>query len=133
MTTSISALPAGAALDGTEVLPVDQSGTTVKVTTQAIANLTPIVENTTLRTLSAVDNGHLIYFTNGSNITLNMAGSLGVFSCAGVQEGAGQIVFTANGQTMTVAGGLTKTASAGATFLIVSRVSGTFYVSGTLA
>lgn len=92
-----------------------------------------VVETGTSRTLSAADNGRAIHFTNGSAITLSMAGSLGPFSCTVLQEGAGAITFAANSQTMTVAGGLTKTAYAGAMATILSRASGTFWISGTLA
>lgn len=35
----LSALPAGTTLDGSEVVPVDQGGTTIKTTTQDVANL----------------------------------------------------------------------------------------------
>jgi len=92
-----------------------------------------ILDSSTSRTLSAGDNGAIISFTSGSAITLNMAGSLGAFNCAILQEGAGQITFAANGQTMTVAGGMTKTDSAGSAALVLSRASGTFFISGTLA
>lgn len=44
----ISALPSGSTLDGTEVVPIVQSSSTVKVTTQAIANLTSLASGATL-------------------------------------------------------------------------------------
>ena len=90
-----------------------------------------IVDNTTSRTLSSGDNASIIHFTSGSAITLNMAGSLGPFQCCVLQEGAGNITFTANSQTMTVYGG-TKTAGQGAMVTILSRASGTFFISGAV-
>ena len=90
-----------------------------------------IVDNTTSRTLSAGDNASIIHFTSGSAITLNMAGSLGAFQCCVLQEGAGQVTFGANSQTLTVYGG-TKTAGQGAMVTILSRASGTFFISGAV-
>lgn len=92
-----------------------------------------ITDATTTRTLSATDNGCVIYFTNSGAITLSMAGSLGAFSCTVLQGAAGQITFAANSQTMTVANSATKTSGAGAMALILSPASGTFLISGTLA
>ena len=92
-----------------------------------------VVDTTIARTLSITDNGKWIHFTNAAAITLSMAASLGEFKCWVLQEGAGDITFSANGQTMTVAGGFTKTAYVGAPALIISRTSGTFWISGTLA
>ena len=109
--------------------------TPTSVTSDAylLSSSASIVDTTTARTLSASDNGKWIHFTNAGAITLSMAGSLGEFNCAVLQEGAGKITFGANSQTMTVAGGFTKTAYAGAAALIISRASGTFWISGTLA
>ncbi len=91
-----------------------------------------ITDSTTSRTLSAGDNGCVLYFTNSGTITLSMAGSLGAFSCTILQGAAGQVLFAANSQTMTVQGSFTKTASVGAMALILSPASGTFFISGSL-
>ena len=93
-----------------------------------------ITDSSTARTLSAGDNGTVLYFTSASAITLSMASSLGAgFSCTVLQGAAGQITFAANSQTMTVAGGLTKTAYVGATALILEPAANVFFISGTLA
>lgn len=93
-----------------------------------------VTETGTTRTLSATDNGVVLYFTNGSGITLSMASGLGAgFSCVVLQGGAGQVTFSANSQTMTVAGGLTKTAYVGAMATIIAAAANTFFISGTLA
>jgi hypothetical protein len=56
--TKISALPVASALDGTEAVPVVQSGSTVRTTTQHIADLVPAP---TAAAVSIVDAGS--YFT----------------------------------------------------------------------
>ena len=87
----ISALPASTTpLTGAEVLPVVQSGVTKQV---SVTNLTSgktvastgyqlesggiITESGTTRTLSATDNGKVIYCTSGSAVTINCAAGLG--------------------------------------------------------
>lgn len=112
---------------------LDTPSDDLSATAYKLASGGKLVETGTSRTLSASDNGRQICFTNAGAITLNMAGSLGAFDCSIVQEGAGQITFAANSQTMTVAGGFTKTHSAGAMAVITSRASGTFFISGMLA
>ena len=93
-----------------------------------------ITDATTARTLSAGDNGKVLYFTNAAAITLTLAASLGVgFACTVVQGAAGQVTFAAGGQTMTIAGGLTKTASVGAMASVLAPAANTFFVAGTLA
>ena len=59
----ISALTAASALAGTEVLPVVQSSETKKATITQILTGQLITEATTTRTLSATDNGKIIYCT----------------------------------------------------------------------
>lgn len=93
-----------------------------------------ITDATTSRILSSGDNGRVLYFTSTSDVTLSMASGLGKgFSCAVIQGAAGQIIFAANSQTMTVAGGFTKTSSAGAMASVIAPAANVFFVSGALA
>jgi hypothetical protein len=144
----ISGLPASTTpLAGTEVLPIVQSGTTKQV---SVANLTAgrpisttgyqlgsggiITEATTSRTLSATDNGKVIYCTSGSAVTIETATSLGVgFSCVVIQGGAGQVEITQGAGTTRVAfGAAYKSAGQYAAISILSPVADTFVVSGNI-
>jgi hypothetical protein len=111
---------------------LDSPSDSLLADTYKVSSAGHIHDSSTSRTLSAGDNGVFIHFSSGSAITLSMAGSLGAFACTVIQEGAGQITFAANAQTMTVAGSNTKTAGAAAMATIVSRTSGTFLIDGRL-
>ncbi len=146
--TKISALTgASTPLAGTEVLPIVQGGATVKV---SVTNLTSgksvpatgfqlesggiIADATTSRTLSASDNGKVIYCTSSSAVTITTALSLGAgFSCMVIQGGAGQITF-AQGTSTTLAsyGSFLKTAGQYAVVSVVSPVANTFILGGNL-
>ena len=134
-------------LAGTEELPLVQSGVTKKV---SAANLTAgrsisttgyqlgssgiITETTTTRTLSATDNGKVIYCTSGSAITIDTASGLGAgFSCVIIQGGAGQITVQQGGGTTLVSfGSLVKAAGQYATISVLCPVADTFLLSGNL-
>ena len=90
---------------------------------------------TTTRTLSAADNGKVIYFTSDSAITVNTATGLGAgFSCTVIQGGLGQITVTAASGTSVVSyGSFTKTAGRYAAVSILCPVADTFYLNGDLA
>jgi len=94
-----------------------------------------ITESGTTRTLSATDNGKVIYFTSGSSITVTTATSLGAgFSCVLIQGGAGQITVNQGASTTLVSyGAMYKTAGQYATINILCPVADTFYVSGQTA
>ena len=144
----ISALTAASTpLAGTEVLPIVQGGSTVKV---SVTNLTSgksvpatgfqlesggiITESGTTRTLSATDNGKVIYCTSGSAVTITTATGLGAgFSCMVIQGGAGQIT-VAQGTSTTLAsyGSFLKTAGQYALVSVVSPVADTFILGGNL-
>ena len=134
-------------LAGTEVLPIVQSGATKKV---SVTNLTSgksvpstgfqlesggvITESGTSRTLSATDNGKVIYCTSGSAVTITTATGLGAgFSCMVIQGGAGQITF-AQGSSTTLAsyGSFLKTSGQYAVTSVVSPVADTFILGGNL-
>lgn len=137
-------------LAGTEVAPVVQSGTTKKATVLDFTNGIPITpqkvnsgayeisssavvtESGTSRTLSAADNGKVIYCTSGSAITINTASGLGAgFSCTMIQGGAGQIT-VAQGSSTTLASysAFYKSAGQYAAMTLVCPVANTFILAG---
>lgn len=112
----ISELNDASALTGTELLPIVQSSQTKKVT---VAELTSdrvvdakgytvnssavITESGTTRTLSASDNGKIIYCTSSSAVTITTASGLGTgFSCSIIQGGTGQITVSQGSSTTLV-------------------------------
>lgn len=143
----ISALPASTTpLAGTEVLPIVQSGVTKQV---SVTNLTSgktvpstgftleaggiITESGTSRTLSATDNGKVIYCTSGSAVTINCNAGLGAgFSCTIIQGGAGKVTVAANGQTLVSYSSLFSTMGQYAVISLICPVANTFYAAGNL-
>jgi len=143
----ISGLPAATTpVAGTEVLPIVQSGVTKKV---AISDLTSgrpvastgyqlesggiITEATTARTLSATDNGKIIYCTSGSATTVTCAAGLGAgFSCTIIQGGAGKVTVAAGGQTLVSYSSLFSTMGQYAVISLVCPVANTFVAAGNL-
>ena len=143
----ISALPASTTpLTGAEVLPVVQSGVTKQV---SVTNLTSgktvaatgyqlesggiITESGTTRTLSATDNGKVIYCTPGSAVTINCAAGLGAgFSCTIIQGGAGKVTVAANGQTLVSYSSLFSTMGQYAVISLICPVANTFLAAGNL-
>ena len=144
----ISALPASTTpLTGAEVLPIVQSGVTKQV---SVTNLTSgktvastgyqlesggiITESTTARTLSAADNGKVIYCTNGSATTITTAASLGAgFSCTIVQGGAGKVTVAQGASTTLVSySSLYSTMGQYAVISLICPVADTFLAAGNL-
>ena len=143
----ISALPASTTpLTGAEVLPVVQSGVTKQV---SVTNLTSgktvastgyqlesggiITESGTTRTLSATDNGKVIYCTSGSAVTINCAAGLGAgFSVTIIQGDAGKVTVAANGQTLVSYSSLFSTMGQYAVISLVCPVANTFVAAGNL-
>lgn len=93
-----------------------------------------ITESGTTRTLSAADNGKVIYCTSGSAVTITTATGLGAgFSCMVIQGGAGQITFAQGTSTTRVSyGAFYKTAGQYAVVSVVSPVADTFVLGGNL-
>lgn len=133
-------------LAGTEVLPIVQSSSTVKV---SVDNLTTgktissigyqlgsggiITESGTTRTLSATDNGKVIYCTSGSAVTVNCASGLGAgFSCTIIQGGAGKVTVAPNSQTLVSYNSLFSTMGQYAVISLVCPVANTFVAAGNL-
>ena len=143
----ISALPASTTpLTGAEVLPIVQSGVTKQV---SVTNLTSgktvaatgyqlesggiITESGTTRTLSAADNGKVIYCTSGSAVTINCAVDLGAgFSVTIIQGGAGKVTVAANGQTLVSYSSLFSTMGQYAVISLITPVANTFVAAGNL-
>ncbi len=143
----ISGLPASTTpLAGTEVLPIVQGGTTKQV---SVTNLTSgktvpatgytleaagiLTEATTSRTLSATDNGKIIYCTSGSTTTVTCAAGLGAgFSCTIVQGGAGKVTVAAGGQTLVSYSSLFSTMGQYAVISLICPVANTFVAAGNL-
>ena len=92
-----------------------------------------ITEAGTTRTLTAADNGVVIYCTSGSAVTINCAASLGAgFSCTIVQGGAGKVTVAANGQTLVSYGSFFSTLGQYAVISLVCPVANTFLAAGNL-
>ena len=129
----ISALPAVTVLDGTEPLPLVQSGVTKKATVSQVLTGQLITETGTTRTLSATDNGKIIYCTNGSAVTINCAAGLGVgFNVTIIQGGAGKVTVAANGQTLVSYSSLFSTMGQYAVISLIAPVANTFVAAGNL-
>jgi hypothetical protein len=145
--SKISGLPASTTpLTGTEVLPIVQGTTTKKV---SVTNLTSgktvasigyqleangiITDATATRTLSATDNGKIIYCTSGSATTITCAAGLGAgFSCTIIQGGAGKVTVAAGGQTLVSYSSLFSTMGQYAVISLIAPVANTFIAAGNL-
>ena len=143
----ISGLPAATTpVAGTEVLPIVQSGATKKV---SITDLTSgktvpstgftlesggiITESGTTRTLSASDNGKVIYCTSSSAVTINCASGLGAgFSVTIIQGGTGKVTVAPNSQTLVSYSSLFSTMGQYAVISLIAPVANTFVAAGNL-
>lgn len=129
----ISALTAASALTGVEELPVVQSAETKKATVTQILTGQIITESGTTRTLSATDNGKIIYCTSGSAVTITCASGLGAgFNCTIIQGGAGKVTVAAGGQTLVSYSSLFSTMGQYAVISLVCPVANTFVAAGNL-
>jgi len=87
-----------------------------------------ITESGTSRTLSAADNGKVIYCTSGSAVTITCATGLGAgFSCTIIQGGAGKVAATLNSYS-----GLLSTMGQYAVISLFSPVANSFIAAGNL-
>lgn len=92
-----------------------------------------ITESGTTRTLSAADNGKVIYCTSGSAVTITCATGLGVgFSCTIIQGGAGKVTVAAGAATLASYSGLYSTMGQYAVVSAISPVADTFILAGNL-
>lgn len=93
-----------------------------------------ITESGTTRTLSAADNGKVIYCTSGSAVTITTAAGLGAgFSCTIIQGGAGKVTVS-QGASTTLASysSLYSTMGQYAVISLLCPVADTFIAAGNL-
>jgi hypothetical protein len=84
-------------------------------------------------TLSASDNGKILYVTDATAFTLNCAAGLGKgFSCTIIQGGAGKVTVAANGQTLQSYSGLYSTMGQYAVISLICPAANTFIAAGNL-
>ena len=120
-------------LTGVEVLPVVKGGATEKVSVSQIMTGMIITEATTSRTLTATDNGQIIYCTSGSATTITCATGLGVgFNCTIIQGGAGKVTVAAGAATLVSYSSLFSTMGQYAVISLISPVADTFVAAGNL-
>lgn len=98
--------------------------------------LTPdgvVTESGTTRTLSADDNGKVIYCTSGSAVTITCATGLPVgFNCTVIQGGAGKVTLAAGAATLNSYSGLFSTMGQYAVVSLFSPVANSFIAAGNL-
>lgn len=130
----ISQLPAVTTpLALTEELPAVQSSTTKKVTVQQMLTGVIVTESGTTRTLSATDNGKIIYCTSSSAVTINCASGLGAgFNVTVIQGDTGKVTIAPNGQTLVSYSSLFSTMGQYAVISLVAPVANTFVAAGNL-
>jgi hypothetical protein len=129
----ISQLTAVTALDGTEPLPLVQSGVTKKATVSQVLTGQIVVEAGTSRTLAAGDNGKIIHCTSGSAVTITCATGLGVgFNATIIQGGAGKVTLAAGAATLNSYSALFSTMGQYAVISVVSVVADEFIAAGNL-
>ena len=129
----ISQLTAVTVLDGTEPLPLVQSGVTKKATVSQVLTGQLVTEAGTSRTLAAGDNGKIIYCTSGSAVTITCATGLGVgFNATVIQGGAGKVTLAAGAATLNSYSGLFSTMGQFAVVSVISPVADEFIAAGNL-
>jgi hypothetical protein len=92
-----------------------------------------ITEATATRTLSAGDNGKVIYCTSGSATTITCAVGLGAgFSCTIIQGGVGKVTLAAGAATLNSYSGLLSAMGQFAVISLISPVANQFIAAGNL-
>lgn len=103
---------------------------------QLAAPYVPVVitETGTSRTLTAGDNGTVIYCTSGSAVTITTAVGLGeAFNCTIIQGGAGKVTLAQGSSTTLVSySSLFSTMGQYAAVSVVCPVADTFVATGNL-
>ena len=117
----------------TEEVPAVQSGATKKVTVQQMLTGVIVTEAGTSRTLTAGDNGKIIYCTSGSAVTITCATGLPVgFNCTIIQGGAGKVTAAAGAAILNSYSGLFSTMGQYAVISLISPVADEFIAAGNL-
>ena len=137
----ISELPSAGEITGDEILPIVEDNETKKTTVAeltservvdakgySINNSAIITESGTTRTLSASDNGKIIYCTSSSAVTITTASGLGAgFTCSIIQAGTGQITIAQGSSTTLVnSNNYFKSLAQWSVLLILCPVADTF-------
>lgn len=92
-----------------------------------------VTEAGTTRTLSAADNGKIIYCTSGSAVTITCATGLGAgFSCTIIQGGSGKVTLASGAATLVSYNSLFSTMGQYAVISAISPVADTFLLAGNL-
>lgn len=116
-------------VDAAQVIAIPASGADAFIISAAGI----VTEAGTTRTLSAADNGKIIYCTSGSAVTINCAAGLGAgFSVTIIQGGAGKVTVAANSQTLVSYSSLFSTMGQYAVISLVCPVANTFVAAGNL-
>ena len=99
-------------------------------------SFTPTIttDATTTRTLSASDNGRILYFTSSSPITVTTASGLGAgFNCTIIQGGTGKVTVAEGASTTLVSySSLFSTMGQYAVISLVAPVADTIIAAGNL-
>jgi hypothetical protein len=99
-------------------------------------SFTPTIttDATTSRTLSAADNGRILYFTSSSPITVTTAAGLGAgFNCTIIQGGTGKVTVAQGASTTRVSySSLFSTMGQYAVISLIAPVANTFIAAGNL-
>lgn len=112
---------------------IDSTSGSVSAAAYKLKSSGIITEAGTTRTLSAGDNGKVIYCTSGSAVTITCATGLGAgFSCTIVQAGAGKVTVAAGAATLNSYGGFFSTIGQYAVISLISPVADSFIAAGNL-
>lgn len=117
-------------VDASQVIAIPASGADAFILSAAGI----VTESTTTRTLSASDNGKVIYCTSGSATTITTAAGLGAaFTCTIIQGGAGKVT-VAQGASTTLASysSLYSTMGQYAVISLICPVADVFIAAGNL-
>ena len=119
--------------DAAQTFTGDQTFADVLATGYELLSGGILTESGTTRTLSATDNGKIVYCTSGSATTITCASDLGAgFSVTIIQGGAGKVTVAAGGQTLVSYSSLFSTMGQYAVISLVSPVADTFVAAGNL-
>ena len=110
-----------------------QAGTTKKATISQVLTGQLITEAGASRTLSATDNGKIIYCTLGTAVTITCATGLPVgFNATIIQGGEGKVTLAAGAATLNSYSGLFSTMGQYAVISVISAVADEFIAAGNL-
>jgi hypothetical protein len=122
-----------AKLDVAQTWTADQTFADVEADSFELSASGIITEAGTSRTLSAADNGKVIYCTNGAAVTITCATGLGAgFSCTIIQGGAGKVTVAAGAATLNSYSALFSTMGQHAVISLISPVADEFLAAGNL-